>query len=371
MTQDKIMTLETPCIVVDLAQMTSNIMRMQEKANQYNCRLRPHIKTHKIPDFAKMQLAHGAVGITSAKISEAEVMAESGIDDIFIAYPQVGTFRLERAIKLAKRVKRLILAVDSIEVALPLNQMAEQAGVCLEVRLEVDTGAKRTGVIRSKALDLAKAIKRLPHLDLTGIYTFKSLIFQEKSTENAEQAALEEGEVMASIAWEMERAGIYLQDISAGSTPTGLAVAKTGLVNEIRPGTYIFNDYMLYKQGIAKLEDIAAKIYATVVSTPAKEYAIIDGGSKTFPTDSLLNYPPYYYSGYGIVENNDDLQLNRLSEEHGIITSKKGDTGLKVGDVLSLIPIHICPAINLQNQIYVDEGECLIQKEVAARGMLV
>lgn len=119
--------LETPCIVIDMARTEENVIRMQAEADAAGCRLRPHIKTHKMPLFTRMQLAHGAAGITCAKVSEAEVMADGGAEDIFIAYPMVGDFRIKRAIALAGRLKRLILAVDSMECAVPLNEAAKAA----------------------------------------------------------------------------------------------------------------------------------------------------------------------------------------------------------------------------------------------------
>lgn len=363
--------LETPCIVIDMKKTEENIIRMQREADACGCKLRPHIKTHKMPLFARMQLDHGAAGITCAKVSEAEVMADGGVKDIFIAYPIVGAFRIRRVIALAKRVDRLILAVDSLEMAIPLNEAAKEAELILEVRLEVDTGAKRTGVLRERAAELAGEIHKLPYLKLTGIYTFKSLVFRNEPTEDPQIASEEEGELMAQIAEDIRSFGIPIEEISAGSTPTGIGVARTGKVDEIRPGTYIFNDFMLCKERAACIEDIAVRIYATVVSTPTKGYAVIDGGTKTFPMDIFLDTAPYYYPGYALVEGNDDLQLRRMNEEHGIITSKSGDTGLKVGDRVCLIPIHVCTAINMQNQVYLWNGEELKQETVAARGMLV
>ena len=363
--------IETPCIVIDLEKAKNNLRKMQAFADQCKCKLRPHIKTHKMISLAKLQLEYGAAGITCAKISEAEVMAEGGMDDIFLAYPLVGDFRLKRAVKLAEKLKRLIIAVDSFEGALALNRAAENAGVTFEVRLEVDTGAKRTGVIKEEAAALAKKIHGLSNLNLTGIFTFKSLIYKGKPATDPELAGREEGQLLSEIAEEIRAAGVPIKDISAGSTPTGKQVAQTGLVNEIRPGTYIFNDYMLYRQGVVQLDEIAAHFYATVVSTPRDDYAVIDGGSKTFPMDIPLNTAPYYYPSYAIVEGNEDLQLLRMNEEHGILTSRKGYTGLKVGQKIKLIPIHICPAINMQNQVYILDNGALYEQKVDARGMLV
>jgi D-serine deaminase-like pyridoxal phosphate-dependent protein len=321
--------------------------------------------------FAVLQAEAGAAGITCAKISEAEMMVRDGQDDIFIAYPLVGAFRIRRAVDLARRVKRLILAADSAEGADALNQAAGAAGCSFEVRMEIDTGAKRTGIVFEKALDLARHITDCQNLRLTGIYTFKSLVYRGEATTDAASAGLEEGELMAEAARRLREAGIPIQDISAGSTPTGVVVAKTGLVTEIRPGAYIFNDYMLYKEGAAGLEDIAAYFYVTVVSTPRRDYAVIDGGTKTFPTDISLRTPPYYYPSYAMVDGRDDLFLTRLNEEHGMITSARGDTGLRVGQSLRLVPIHICTAINLQNQVYLYERGGLFRESVDARGMVV
>lgn len=371
MKKELISQLETPCIVIDVRKAKKNIIDMQKAAKENGCRLRPHIKTHKMPLFAKEQMLQGATGITCAKISEAEVMAAEGIDDIFVAYPMIGDFRIKRAIHLAKKINRLILAVDSIEGARMLEEHAKEEGCVLEVRLEVDTGLKRTGVDRSQMLSLAKEIAKSEYLNLTGIYTFKGLTLDNEPTTDREAAGIEEGKLLAQMDRDLRDAGIALPDISAGSTPTGLITAKTGLVNEIRPGTYIFNDYMLYKEGAAKLIDVAARIYSTVVSTPVKDYAVIDGGTKTFPMDIMPNTAPYYYPGYAAAEFDQDLCLLRMNEEHGILTRRTGDIGLHPGDVISFYPIHVCTAINMQNEVYLYDGETLVKEPVKARGMLV
>ncbi len=363
--------LETPCLVIDMEKAGKNIGEMQRQIQACGCRLRPHIKTHKMPLFARMQIAAGAQGITCAKVSEAEVMAEGGCEDIFIAYPMVGDFRIRRALRLMRRVKRLILAVDSLEGAKQLDLAAQEAGVMAEVRLEVDTGAKRTGVLEAEAVGLAKAVNAMGHLRLTGIYTFKGMVYQGQGTCDRKKAGEEEGLLMGRLAQNMRSAGILIEDVSAGSSPTGIEAAATGLVNEVRPGTYIFKDRMMCEEGVASREEIAARYFATVVSTPCEEYAVIDGGTKTFPTDILLGQPPYYYDSYAEVENRPDLKLCRMNEEHGILTGSTGKTGLKVGDVLALFPVHVCTAVNLQNVVYLDYGNFLQKERVAARGMLV
>ncbi|MDR2418525.1 MAG: alanine racemase [Treponema sp.] len=363
--------LETPCIIINVEQAWQNIVAMQQAVSEAGCRLRPHIKTHKMPFFARMQMEAGAAGITCAKVSEAERMADGGLDDIFIAYPLVGAFRIRRAIALVKQVKRLILAIDSFEGAAALSHAAIIENMCFEVRLEVDTGAKRTGALMRNAVLLAENIARLPGLRLTGIYTFKSLNYQGEATCDNELAAREEAELLAETARAIRNKGIALKDISGGSSPTGLAVAKTGAVNEVRPGTYIFKDLMLCNEGVAKPEEIAARFVATVVSCPCEEYAIIDGGTKCFPTDVPLNTAPFFYTAYAYVEGMEHLRLNRMNEEHGIISSITGKTGLRVGQTLSLLPLHICTAINMQNNVYLWEQGITHREPVSARGMLI
>jgi D-serine deaminase-like pyridoxal phosphate-dependent protein len=343
---------------------------MQKAVNETDCRLRPHIKTHKMPLFARMQVDAGATGITCAKVSEAEIMAEGGLDDIFIAYPLIGAFRLRRALALVKRMKRLILAVDSIEGATALNNAALAANTRFEVRLELDTGAKRTGVARLGAVELAEQVARMPGLNLTGVYTFKSLNYHGAATRDNALAAREEGELLEEAVREMRAKGVAIDDISGGSSPTGLAVARTGAVNEVRPGTYIFNDLMLCDEGVAKPEEIAARFVATVVSCPRDDYAVIDGGTKCFPTDVPLNAAPFFYPSYAQVVDAPHLRLDRMNEEHGVITSTTGKTGLRVGQVLTLLPIHICTAINMQNSVYLLEASTIRREQVAARGML-
>lgn len=363
---------ETPSILIDAQTAKQNIHRVQSAVSACACKLRPHIKTHKMPYFANLQLAAGAEGITCAKVSEAEVMAQGGAKDIFIAYPMVGGFRIQRALALQKKLRRLILAVDSLEGAAALNEAAGSAGTTVEVRLEVDTGAGRTGVLREHCLELGKQVASLPYLNLTGIYTFKSLVLHNQPTEDNEAAAQEEARLMHEAAEALRKAGVPIRDISAGSTPTGLQVAKTGLVTEVRPGTYIFGDWMLTREHCARFEDIAVRLYATVVSAPAPEYAILDGGTKTFPMDAPLGP----YPGYAIPIGPDglpdeNLQLRRMNEEHGILTAVNGATGLRVGQVLELVPIHVCTAVNMQNSVFVWEDGSLRRMPVAARGMLV
>lgn len=363
--------LETPCILIDLHKVRDNINKMQKICDDTGVALRPHVKTHKIAELARMQLDAGAKGITCAKVSEAEIMADGGCTDIFIAYPLVGDFRVARAIALAKRVERLILAVDSLEGATALSLAAQSAKLVLEVRLEVETGACRTGLRGDGLVETALEIQALPGLRLTGVYTFKSLNLDNAPTADNAAAGNQEAKQLSEITQTLRDAGVSISEVSGGSSPTGEWVAKSGQVTEIRPGTYIFKDCILWKEGVAELDEIAAYVVATVVSTPELGYAVIDGGTKVFPTDIVLNRAPYFYEGYAKVVGNDDLMLTRVNEEHGMLYSKRGNTGLTVGQKLLLYPGHVCTTINLRNDVYVVDKNSLRRIKVDARGMSV
>lgn len=362
--------IQTPAIIADLAMMQHNIKKFQAYADQNGCALRPHIKTHKIPRIAKMQLEYGAKGITCAKLGEAEVMADSGINDIFMAYPVIGDAKVKRFLDLSERI-RMICSVDSIEGAAAISKAAKERGITAEVRMEIDTGAHRTGVIIPAALERAKRINDLPNLNLSGIFTYKAMLYKGKPTLDPAAAGREEGELIVGVAQELRAAGIPIKDVSAGSTPTSPYVAAVEGVNEIRPGTYVFEDAQRIVQQAATPEECCGVMKVTVVSTPEKNRAVIDAGTKALAGDSKLHAEPMFLDSYGRIIGHPDLRIDRMNEEHGMVVCD-GETGLHVGDMLYVIPNHICTCINLFNDIYIRELDGSITKTpVAARGRSV
>ena len=205
----------TPYLLVDGPKMERNIQKMAHVARENGVALRPHVKTHKIPGIARDQVEAGASGITVAKLSEAEVMADGGIEDIFIAYPLVTEAKIWQAVRLAERV-RLVVGVDSLEGARRLSGGAEDQ--TLEVRLEVDTGLRRTGVPLDEAVGLAGEIEAMGNLDLTGIYTYRGAVLGGSKTLELEKAGLEEGRLMVSLAHRIRERGFRVDDVSLGST---------------------------------------------------------------------------------------------------------------------------------------------------------
>ena len=359
---------QTPFVLIDAPGMERNILEMAEIAEKNGVSLRPHVKTHKIPAIARKQVGAGARGITVAKVSEAEIMADGGLDDIFIAYPVVTEAKVRRAMLLNERV-RLILGVDSLQGARTLSSVAEGEGVTVEVRLEVDTGLKRTGVRLREAGELAREISNLGNLDLTGIYTYRGAVLENGApTLDLEKAGYQEGKLMVSLANQLRERGIRLEDVSLGSTPTAEYAAEVEGVTEIRPGTYVFYDRMQAELGACSLEDCAARVLATVVSRPTPDLAIIDGGSKTFATDVQPGKEPLGLEGFGHIIGHPAAVLERLTEEHGMLALDEADD-LGVGDTVEIVPNHVCSTVNLHDDVYLRSADDSIEKvRVAARG---
>ena len=356
----------TPSIYVSYDKLQKNISAMHERVMQNGCNIRPHIKTHKTSVIAQLQLEAGAVGITVAKVSEAEVMERAGIKDIFIAYPVVGRDKLIRVMRLNRKC-RLIVGVDSMECAKSLSDIAD--GQSIEVRLEIDTGLKRTGVSPEKSLDVALEVSRLKNIRLTGIYTFKGLTYRGAFTPDSGLAAGEEAAIMADIKAKFNLAGLGIIDVSIGSTPTAIPASGCTHITEVRPGTYVFYDYMNVKLGVCTLDDCAAMIRTTVVSIPYDNLVVVDAGSKSICPDIPLKTNPYQFESYGYVVQYPHLMLSRLSEEHGMLYVPENSDKPGIGEVISIIPNHICPTINLYDYLFMEKDGEVKRIKIDARGM--
>jgi D-serine deaminase-like pyridoxal phosphate-dependent protein len=303
-----------------------------------------------------------------ATVSEAEVMADGGLEDIFVAFPLVTETKIRRAIGLAKRGVRLILGVDSKQGARTLSSLAGEEGVILEVRLEVDSGLGRTGVPRAEAAALAREISALENLDLAGVYTYRGAVLEDGSpAADLEEAGRLEGEFMVSVADEIRDAGVPIRDVSLGSTPTAEHAAGVEGVTEIRPGTYVFYDRMQAALGVCSISDCALRVVVTIVSRPRPDLAIIDGGSKTFATDVQPKSAPLNLTGFGHVVGHPGAVLERVTEEHGMLSVDK-HSDLRVGDKVEIIPNHVCSTVNLHDEVHVLAADGSREKvRVAAR----
>jgi len=338
--------LDTPCLLIDLDRMEANIQRWQATIAASGVDLRPHVKTHKSPELAQMQLAAGAAGITVAKIAEAEVFAAHGCRDIFVAYPVVGAEKWRRAAALAQTC-RLIVGVDSLAGARGLSAAAVAVGARILVSVEIDTGLNRSGIAPEQAVELCRQILQLPGLDLDGIFTFRGGSFPGSAGRSVAELGREEGELMVALAEELRSAGIPIRSISVGSTPTARAAAQAPGITEVRPGTYIFSDYMQAEAGNVSYEEVALSILCTVVSRPGPDKATVDGGSKTFSGDIVPER--YKLKGYARAVGM-EAYVESLSEEHGVVRLGPG-ADMQVGDRVAFYPIHVCPTVNLSDEL--------------------
>jgi D-serine deaminase-like pyridoxal phosphate-dependent protein len=356
--------LDTPCLLVDLPRMDANIHNWQAAISASGAKLRPHVKTHKVPEIALRQQRAGAAGITVAKVSEAEVFAAGGCDDIFIAYPIIGAEKWRRAAELA-RTCTLAVGVDSEVGARGLSSAAAAAGTTIRVRVEIDLGMNRSGVLPAQAEALCRLVMALPGLELDGLFTFRSVFFAGAEGRTAADLGQEEGELMVSLADRLRVSGLPIREVSLGSTPTARYAAQVPGVTELRPGTYIFGDYMMAEYGVISYEDVALSILCTVVSRPASDKATVDGGSKTFCGDIIparLNLKGYARA----VEM--DAYVESMSEEHGVVRLGPG-VDPQVGDKLAFYPVHVCTAVNLSDELIgVCDGKVEQVFPILARG---
>ena len=360
--------LPTPSVIVDIDKMEHNINSWQAEVDKYGTALRPHIKTHKIPEIAKMQIAAGAKGITSAKLSEAEVFAREGINDIYIAYPTIGEDKWQYAAEMA-RENRMIMACDSEFGLRGLSAAATRAGSKIEIRIEFESGLGRSGAPREKVLELCRLVESLPGLELNGLMTYRSVAFAGATERNFDEVGKEEGELLVEVGNEMRAAGIEIKELTGGSTPTGKSVARVDGITEVRPGTYVFNDYICQMWGTATYDECALSVLTTVVSRPTALTATVDGGNKTFCGDI---WPPNVNAkGYARAAGPDapiEAYVARMSEEHGVVNLSEG-MDWKIGERVAFHPIHVCTVVNLSDELIgVRDGKVEVIWPVAARG---
>lgn len=357
--------IETPAVLIDADTLDCNLRRMAGYCATHNLALRPHTKTHKIPEIARLQMQHGAPGITVAKIAEAEVMANAGVPDIVVVYPLWGESKWKRLTELAKRV-RISVAMDSLPVAEGISQAAKQAGVEIGIRLEFDTGFRRCGfALDGHSLDIARRIFALPSLRWEGISVYPGHIMGNRKIRE-QDIVVENGKLDRLFAL-LDNAGIPHPVVSGGNTPAAFQCHRFHGITEIRPGTYVFNDRNTVDAESASYADCAATVLTTVVSTSVSDRAIIDAGSKTLSSDALLSGER---KCFGYIQDHPELVLEDLSEEHGHLVIPY-NSPVRVGDRLRVIPNHICPCINLQDRAFLVSGDRVIdQWKVAARGMV-
>ncbi len=359
-------SIDTPALLIDLERVEQNLASMQHKADALGVDLRPHIKTHKIPELARRQVELGAKGITASKVSEAEIMAEGGIGDIFIANQIVTEEKLGRLAALARRVK-VSVGLDSVEGARRLSQVFAQAGLSIDYLIEIDSGLGRCGVAGAReAVALFNAASAFPAIRFAGLFTHAGHVYGMTALEEVRQVSEAESRGMLAIAEAFRTAGEVPGIVSVGSTPTIKVWKGYPGITEIRPGNYIFNDAIQMALGVAEPETCALSVLATVISRPVSERAVIDAGSKVFGLDKG-GHGKESVSGFGWIVGTRGV-VERLSEEHGIL-SVPPESELAIGDRVRIVPNHACTVMNLfDTACGVRAGRVEKTFQVAARG---
>ena len=345
----------TPCAVIDLDIIKKNILRAQKICDLAGVANRPHIKTHKSPLLAKMQIDAGARGITCQKLGEAEVMAEAGIDDILIATNILGAAKSGRLANLQKRLPLKVCADNQISLR-EYSIAAKAANRPLDILIECDTGQKRAGVEEPKeAARLIQLILKDNWLKFTGLLYYPPLNGWEDTQvfHNSLTKMLDDLKVEAKI-------------ISTGGTPNFANIGKLTGATEHRAGTCIFNDMMMVEDGFAQITDCAFRVFTSVVSRANDDRGILDAGSKTLTSDTGG------LQGYGYITEYPEAKIIKFSEEHGFLNLTDCTKKPTVGEIVSVVPNHVCVAVNMVDQLVVVQNKRVMKTiPVAARGMLV
>jgi D-serine deaminase-like pyridoxal phosphate-dependent protein len=344
--------LETPVPVIDLDRVENNLAKMQAYCDEHHLRLRPHIKTHKMPAFAHQQVERGAIGITCQKLGEAEVMIGAGLDDILISYPLIGPTKALRLAELARRAK-MTVAVDNALALETVAEAARVAGASIGVLVEFDSGNKRTGVVLvDQALELARRTEATPGLRFDGLMTYPST------------AAT--ADFVAEARRQFAAAGIAISVVSGGGTPNAWQAHEIAGLTEVRVGTYIYHDRATVGAGAASLEDCALHLHATVVSRPTEERAVIDAGTKSLTSDTVT---PSVGPGFGLILGYPDAVIERLNEEHGVLDLSRCREKPALGERVRILPNHVCVVSNLHDEVVISrDGRVVDTWRVAARG---
>lgn len=354
--------LETPVPVVDLDRLAHNLDRMAAYATLHGLRLRPHVKTHKSPRIAAEQLRLGAVGLTCATLREAEVMSEV-CTDILVAYPPVGAARLERLAMLPAGV-RVAVAADDAHALDALSVAARLGHRTIDVMVEADLGMHRVGVTSpEKAVAIARQIDRASSLRFAGLQFYPGHIRAKVSEQDAALAQL--GRDIAQYVDALRDAGLPPAIVSGGSTPAAWRMHEVPGVNEVRPGTYVYNDRTTAQIGACDWEDCALTVLATVVSVSVKGQAVVDAGTKALGREPLRAEG----DGYGALLDHPEVIVSRMSEEHGILDLSRSPWRPRLGDQVRIVPNHVCIAVHLFDEIIGVRGHAVETRwPVAARG---
>jgi D-serine deaminase-like pyridoxal phosphate-dependent protein len=355
---DPYLQLDTPVLLLDLDAFEHNLIKMAQFFADKPTALRPHAKTHKCPEIARRQLQAGAIGITCAKVGEAEVMAQAGVQDILIANQIVGQTKIDRLTDLAARCELMVAVDDPTNVA-ALSQACQSASVSLRVLIEVDIGLKRCGVAPgTPALSLAQQVADSPNLRLAGLLGYEGHLVSIADPEERRTKVIQALIPLQATHDLLKENGLPVEIVSGGGTGTYDISGTYPPMTEIEAGSYVMMDNSYIK--VRPEFKTALMVLSTVVSRPTPDRVITDAGKKAITTDHGLPQPM----------DAPGAAVRRLSEEHGILElADPGAVQLNPGDKIRLVPSHCCTNVNLYDALYVIQDGALVDIwPIAARG---
>jgi D-serine deaminase-like pyridoxal phosphate-dependent protein len=353
--------VDTPSPIVLVDVMQRNIDRMQGFAAEHNLDVRPHVKTHKCVEIGRRQVKSGAVGITAGNVGEAEVFAAAGFDDIFLAYPVWPAGTKGKRIRRLAQTTRLRMGVDNVAAIEALAEAMGDEPDRLQVVVEIDCGARRSGAPPVVAGDLALAARKRGLVPV-GVFTYPG--HGGSSRDARERAAQDQHAALAAAVRSLSDVGVAAEVVSAGSTPT-IEFSTGSLITEIRPGEYVFCDLNNTRLGACAEDQIALFVAATVVSDWVPDQAILDVGTKALGREGNPE------KGYGGIAGTKAV-LAKLNEYHGFLAVPAGESRPSVGTVVPVVPNHVCPVVlNFEELIVTDSAGTSLQRwPVDARGFL-
>ena len=353
----------TPSVQIDLDIAEQNIRSALEALSRHGIAHRPHIKAHKSTYLALMQTALGCKGITCAKLGEAEVMADAGIDDILLAYPLIGEDKLSRYRLLLEREMTIRTIINSVPGAKGLSLLGNAMGKPVSVLVELDGGLNRGGIKPGDVEGFVREVMPMHGISIEGVCCYGGDIYACKTMDEIRVRAAKERDDILAAARCMQKLGLSPHVLSGGSSFSLLCPEELHGLTEVRAGNYIFNDNALLSIGVIGLDACAMRVLATVVSRPDENTAIVDAGSKTLTTDTVWSRP-----GYGYVPEEPGAVIYKLNEEHGFVRHEK-PLNWQIGETITIIPNHACTVPNLCDEIYgMRGGRLAIPISIEARG---
>ncbi|KAJ5637000.1 hypothetical protein N7490_006879 [Penicillium lividum] len=349
---DHIDSLDTPSMVVDLDLCEANIKKLMDKLLPTGLDIRPHLKTTKSAILASKLVKAGAKGGCVAKVSEAEVIAAAGFDDLLITCEIIGPAKVKRLVELYRKHRGIRIVVDSEVGATAINEALAASGINdpITVLIDLDVGLHRTGVKPGdSAMALAQHIAKLKHLNLIGVQGYEGHLQHLHDREDRRIQCLQSMEILTGTAYSLRDAGFNMMVVTTGGTGTAEFCATVPGVTELQPGSFIFMDTD-YRNAVGTFYSNSLTLLSTVLSKQGPQTVTIDTGLKSLTTDSGLAECKDSRYTYGV-----------LGDEHGSLSWGDGVPALAVGDRVEMIPSHIDPTVNLHD-FYYAHRKCVIEE---------